>query len=57
MSMSVILFMLIATLCDYMIAFTESNLQYADYIVTLEHTYRMQGGTVEQFHRVGHILS
>ena len=47
MSMSVILFMLIATLCDYMIAFTESNLQYADYIVTLEHTYRMQGGTVE----------
>lgn len=48
MSMSVILFLLIATLCDYMIAFTESNLQYADYIVALNHTYRLQGGTVER---------
>lgn len=47
MSMSVILFMLIATLCDYMIAFTESNLQFADYIMTLNHTYRLTGGTLE----------
>lgn len=47
MSVSVILFMLIATLCDYMIAFTESNLQFADYIVTLNHTYRLTGGTLE----------
>lgn len=47
MSLSVILFMLIATLCDYMVAYTESNLQYADYIVKLNHTYRIQGGTTE----------
>ncbi len=47
MSMSVILFMLIATLCDYMIAFTESNMQFADYIMTLNHTYRLTGGTLE----------
>ncbi len=47
MSLSVILFMLIATLCDYMIAYTESNMQYADYIVTLDHTYRLQGGKTE----------
>ena len=47
MSLSVILFMLIATLCDYMIAYTESNLQYADYIVKLNHTYRLQGVLTE----------
>ena len=48
MSLSVILFMLIATLCDYMVAYTESNLQYADYIVKLNHTYRLTGGTLER---------
>ena len=47
MSLSVILFMLIATLCDYMVAYTESNLQYADYIVKLNHTYRLTGGSTE----------
>lgn len=47
MSLSVILFMLIATLCDYMIAYTESNMQYADYIVNLNHTYRLEGVLTE----------
>ncbi len=47
MSLSVILFMLIATLCDYMIEYTESHLQFADYIVKAAHTYRYENGVEE----------
>ncbi|MBR5870870.1 MAG: ABC transporter permease [Clostridia bacterium] len=47
MSLSVILFMLISTLCDYMISYTESNMQHADYIVKLNHTYSLQGASKE----------
>ena len=47
MSVSVVLFMLIATLCDYIIEYTESNMQFADYIVKLNHTYSMDGGMTE----------
>ncbi len=45
MSVSVILFMLISTLCDYLIAYTEAGMQFADYIVKLDHTCRYEGGT------------
>ena len=45
MSLSVILFMLIATLCDYLIAYTEAGMQFSDYIIKLAHTYRMEGRT------------
>lgn len=40
MSLSVILFMLVATICDYMIAYTEANLSVTDYIVMPQMTYR-----------------
>ena len=40
MAMSVILFVLIATLCDYMLAYTESQISMTDYIVQPEKTYR-----------------
>ncbi len=51
MSLSVILFMLIATLCDYMIEYTESHLQFADYIVKAGYTYRYENG-IEEYTRV-----
>ena len=40
MAMSVILFVLIATLCDYMLAYTESHISMTDYIIQAEKTYR-----------------
>jgi len=40
MAMSVILFVLIATLCDYMLAYTESHISMTDYIIEPEKTYR-----------------
>jgi len=40
MAMSVMLFVLIATLCDYMLAYTESQISMTDYMITPEKTYR-----------------
>ena len=47
MSLSVILFMLIAALCDYLIAYTEAGMQFSDYLVSLDRTCRYVGGTEE----------
>lgn len=48
MSLSVMLFVLIATLCDYMITYTENSLQYADYILKTDYTYRYEGSMEEK---------
>lgn len=40
MAMSVILFVLIATLADYMLAYTESHISVTDYMIMPEKTYR-----------------
>ncbi len=43
MSLSVVLFVLLSTLCNYMIEYTEKNMQFADYIVKPYYTYHYEG--------------
>ncbi len=47
MSLSVILFMFFATLCEYIVTYTENNLQFTDYVINTSNKYCYKGGTEE----------